>query len=62
MTEKEIKNKSQIADYSDGAEGRWRVIVRLGTAGLLIGIEYSRVRNSSWMYLTSFVTTRIGVV
>ena len=59
--EKEIKNKSQIADYSDGVERRCRVIVRLGTAGLLIGIEYSRVRNSSWMYLTSHVTTRIGV-
>ena len=29
--------------------------------GTLIGIECSRVRDSSWMYLTSFVTTRIGV-
>ena len=29
--------------------------------GLLIGIECSRVRDSSWMYITSFVTTRIGV-
>ena len=29
--------------------------VRPGTAGLLIGIECSRVRNSSWMYLTSLV-------
>ena len=28
---------------------------------MLIGIEYSRVRDSAWMYLTSFVTTRIGV-
>ena len=35
--------------------------VRPGAAGLLIGIECSRIRNSSWMYLTSFVTTRIGV-
>ena len=35
--------------------------VRLGAAGLLIDIEYSRVRDSSWMYLTSFVTTRIGI-
>ena len=35
--------------------------VRPGAAGLLIGIEYSRVRDSSWMYLTSFVTTRIGI-
>ena len=35
--------------------------VRPGAAGLLIGIECSRVRDSSWMYLASFVTTRIGV-
>ena len=36
-------------------------VVRPGAAGLLTGIEYSRVRNSSWMYLTSFVTTQLGV-
>ena len=35
--------------------------VRPGATGLLIGIECSRVRDSVWMYLTSFVTTRIGV-
>ena len=35
--------------------------VRPGTAGLLIDIECSKVRDSSWMYLTSFVTTRLGV-
>ena len=35
--------------------------VRPGAAGLLIGVEYSRVRDSSWMYLTFLVTTRIGV-
>ena len=35
--------------------------VRPGAAGLLIGTERSRVRDSSWMYLTSFVTTQIGV-
>ena len=35
--------------------------VRPGTTGLLIDIECSRVRDSSWMYLTSPVTTRIGV-
>ena len=35
--------------------------VRPGAAGLLIDIECSRVRDSSWMYLTSFVTTRIGI-
>ena len=35
--------------------------VRPGVAGLLIGIECSRIRDSTWMYLTSLVTTRIGV-
>ena len=35
--------------------------IRPGAAGLLIGIECSRVRNSSWMYLTSLITIRIGV-
>ena len=34
--------------------------VRPGTVGLLIDIECSRVRDSSWMYL-SFLTTRIGI-
>ena len=35
--------------------------VRPGAAGLLIGIECSRVRDSAWMYLISFVTTQIGI-
>ena len=35
--------------------------IRPGAAGLLADIECSRVRDSSWMYLTSFVTTRIGI-
>ena len=35
--------------------------VRPGTAGLLTGIECSRVRDISWMYQISFVTIRIGV-
>ena len=35
--------------------------VKPGTVGLFIGIEYSRVRDSSWMYLISLVTTRIGI-
>ena len=35
-----------------------RGLVRPGIAG----IECSRVRDSSWMYLTSFVTNLIGVV
>ena len=37
------------------------VLVRPGVAGLLIGIECFRVSDSSWMYVTSLVTTRIGV-
>ena len=36
-------------------------LVRPGAAGLLIDIEYSRVRDNLWMYLTSFVIIRIGV-
>ena len=36
-------------------------VVRPGTAGLLIDIECFRVRDNLWMYLTSFVTTRIGI-
>ena len=35
--------------------------VRPGVAGLFIGIECSRVRDRPWMYLTSFITIRIGV-
>ena len=35
--------------------------VRPVAAGLLVGIECSKVRDSSWMYLTSLVTSRIGV-
>ena len=38
-----------------------KILVKPGAAGLLIGIECSRVRDSSWMYRTSLVTTRIGV-
>ena len=36
-------------------------LIRPGAVGLLIGIKYFRVRDSSWMYLTSLVTTRIGI-
>ena len=39
----------------------WMASIRPGAAGLLIHIECSRVRDSSWMYLTSFITTRVGV-
>ena len=37
------------------------VCVRPGTAGLVIDIECSRVRDNLWMYLTSFITNQIGV-
>ena len=37
------------------------ICVRPGTAGLHIDIECSKVRDNSWMYLTSFVTTQIGI-
>ena len=40
---------------------RFSMPVRPEIAGLLVGIECSRVRDRSWMYLTSLVTTRIGI-
>ena len=40
--------------YNDG-------VVRPGTAGLLTGVEYSRVGSSTWICPTSLVSTRIGV-
>ena len=52
---------SQVLDTYRTRLRRARGLVRPGAAGLLIGIECSRVRDRSWMYLTSFVTTRIGV-
>ena len=55
------KAPSQVLDACRTQLRRARGLVRPGVAGLLIGIECSRVRDSSWMYLTSFVTTRIGV-
>ena len=69
-------NRNYLKDYSmylkeglkedRGLAGRTRLrrargLVRPRAAGLLIGIKYSRVRDSPWMYLTSLVTTRIGV-
>ena len=55
------KTPSQVLDACRTRLRRSRGLVRPGTAGLLIDIECSRVRDSSWMYLTSFVTTRIGI-
>jgi hypothetical protein len=55
------KTPSQVLDACRTRLWRARGLVRPGAVGLLIGIECSRVRDSSWMYLTSLVTTRIGV-
>ena len=52
---------SQVLDACRTQLRRARELVRPEAAGLLIGIECSRVRDSSWMYLASLVTTRIGV-
>ena len=38
-----------------------KAYVRLGVAGLLIGVEYSRVGSSTWICPASIVSTRIGV-
>ena len=35
--------------------------VRPEAAGLFIGIECSKIRDSSWIYLISLITTRIGI-
>ena len=55
------KTPSQVLDTCRTRLRGTRRLVRPGAAGLLIGIECSRVRDSAWMYLTSFVTTPIGV-
>ena len=55
------KMPGQILDACRTWLRRARGLVRPGAAGLLIGIEYTRVRDRPCMYLTSFVTTGIGV-
>ena len=55
------KTPGHVLDACRTRLWRARGLVRPRAAGLLIGIEFSRVRDSAWMYLTSFVTTRIGV-
>ena len=55
------KTPSQVLDPCRTRLQRARGLVKPGAVGLLIGIECSRIRNSSWMYLTSIITTRIGV-
>ena len=55
------KTPSQVLDACRTRLRRARGLVRPVAAGLLIGIESSRVRDGSCMYLTSLVTTQIGV-
>ena len=55
------KAPHQVLDACRTRLRRARGLVRPGAAGLLIGIECSRVRDSTLMYLISFVTTRIDV-
>ena len=50
---------SQVLDACRTRLRRARGLVRPGAAGLLIGIEYSRVRDSLWMYLISFVNASL---
>jgi len=40
---------------------RFEPAVRPGAVGLFTGVEYSRVRDIAWMYLTSLETTCIVV-
>ena len=58
---KYLKTPSQVLNDCRTRLRRAQGLVRAGVVGLLIGIECSRLRDSLWMYLTSFVTTRIGV-
>ena len=55
------KTSNQVLDACRTQLRRAQGLVRPGAAGLLIDIECSRVRDSLWMYLTTFVTIRIGV-
>ena len=55
------KTPSQVLDACRTRLQRARGLIRPAAVGLLIGIESSRVRDSSWMYLTSLVTTQIGI-
>ena len=61
LNTKYSKTPCQVLDARSTRLRRARGLVRPGAAGLLIGIGSSRVRDSTWMYLISFITTRIGV-
>ena len=52
---KVLEDALQVLDAYRTRLRRARGLVRPEAAGLLIGIECSRVRDSSWMYLTSLV-------
>ena len=56
-----LEDAIQVLDACRTRLRRARGLVRPGAAGLLTDIECFRVRDSSWMYLTSFVTTQLGV-
>ena len=58
---KYLKTPSQVLDACRTRLRGARGLVRPEAAGLLIGIECSRVRDSSWMNLTSLGTFWIGV-
>ena len=58
---KYLKTPSQVLDACRTRLRRAQGLIRPGVARLLIGIVCSRVRDSTWMYLTSLVTTRIGI-
>ena len=46
---------------SDKKTDRAKLVVRPGVAGLLTGVECSRIRNSAWHVPYPIVTTRIEV-
>ena len=58
---KHLKMPSKVLDACKTWLRRARGLIRPRAVGLLTGVECSRVRDSSWMYLTSFVTTWIDV-
>ena len=58
---KQITNFNVLNDLNASLATNYDDFVKLVAAGLLIGVECPRENDSAWMYLTSVVTTRIGV-
>jgi len=58
------RTSSEVLDACRTRLRRARGLVRPGAAGLLTGVECSRIRYSAWICLTAYVTTRtaVGVV